>query len=451
MGNKKLEMNKVNNILLVLRTGGDYSIRDVNLLSERIVENADIEVKVWCLTNIVQQGQTVNLPYVTLLPLEHDWNGWWAKMNMFSPNLEYLRPFLYIDLDTVILKPISRLINAVTDKSNFVMLRMFFHPERIGGTSGLMWIPAKDERVSKIWETFTNNPETHMKTHRVGGDQTFINSVINAPDVYWQDLNKGIVSYKIDERIYSPTEKARVKRIKLHGIEDIVVFHGQPRIWQAAPFTPWLREYLDNYLHSNITKKFDHNIIKHINKTYGISDEQVELLYEVASKVRGITLEVGSYRGRSSCAIASGLKVLGTGRLFCIDAWEKLRNWENRKDGAKLSDFLQNIRKADCENYITPVQDFSENVFKERVYPEGLFKGKIQFLFIDADHSYDGVKSDIRWIELVSVNGFVAFHDYENKDYLGVTKAIDEFVNQNPNLLKLVKRVGSLLVFKKMK
>ncbi len=445
-GNKKLDMKKPENIVLVMRTGGDYSIRDVKLLSERLVENSDIPVKVWCLTNIVPKDQVINLQNVTLLPFENDWPGWWAKINMFSPKLEHLRPFLYMDLDTAPLKPISSVFKAVKNRGSLIMLRNFFHPEK-KGTSGFMWIPANDERLVTIWEKFKKSPEEYMLRYKVGGDQVFMNSIIKEPDEYWQDLNKGIVSYKIDERIKPPTAKARIKRTALHGTEDVVIFHGQPRMWQAAHNSPWLKDYLGYYLHDFYVDKgaFNFDVIKHIDPAHGISDAQVRLLYSIATGMKGICLEIGSYLGRSACAIATGLKVSGSGRLYCIDAWE------NRKGGMPFDLFLSNIQKAGCENYITPVQNFSENVFEERIYPEGLFKGKIQFLFIDATHSYQGVKSDIRWIELVAKHGIIAFHDYENPMCPGVKKAVDEFVQNNPGLLKLRQREGSLIVFSKVK
>jgi predicted O-methyltransferase YrrM len=39
-------------------------------------------------------------------------------------------------------------------------------------------------------------------------------------------------------------------------------------------------------------------------------------------------------------------------------------------------------------------------------------RGKLEFVFIDGDHSYDGLKADWEgWSELVAVGGVVALHD----------------------------------------
>lgn len=48
-------------------------------------------------------------------------------------------------------------------------------------------------------------------------------------------------------------------------------------------------------------------------------------------------------------------------------------------------------------------------------------------LYIDADHSYEGVLADLRaWVPKVMAGGFVALHDYEARQY-GVKGAVQTF------------------------
>lgn len=50
------------------------------------------------------------------------------------------------------------------------------------------------------------------------------------------------------------------------------------------------------------------------------------------------------------------------------------------------------------------------------------------FVFIDADHSYEGVSSDLRaWWPLVRKQGLLCGHDYGSRKYAGVQRAVDEF------------------------
>jgi len=55
----------------------------------------------------------------------------------------------------------------------------------------------------------------------------------------------------------------------------------------------------------------------------------------------------------------------------------------------------------------------------------------LDFLYIDADHSYEGTKTDINaWYPKVRVGGVVAGHDYKNRAYCRVKKYIDEFIKE---------------------
>lgn len=54
----------------------------------------------------------------------------------------------------------------------------------------------------------------------------------------------------------------------------------------------------------------------------------------------------------------------------------------------------------------------------------------IHVLFIDGDHSYDGVKTDIdSWFPFMSSYGVMLFHDYDESSP-GVIRAVSEFVQQ---------------------
>lgn len=51
----------------------------------------------------------------------------------------------------------------------------------------------------------------------------------------------------------------------------------------------------------------------------------------------------------------------------------------------------------------------------------------LDFVFIDADHSYEGCMADIvAWAPKVKTGGLISGHDYGSKDHPGVKKAVDE-------------------------
>lgn len=52
----------------------------------------------------------------------------------------------------------------------------------------------------------------------------------------------------------------------------------------------------------------------------------------------------------------------------------------------------------------------------------------LDFVFLDADHTYEGVRSDLlAWAPKVRAGGVLCGHDYANGPYEGVRRAVDEF------------------------
>lgn len=58
--------------------------------------------------------------------------------------------------------------------------------------------------------------------------------------------------------------------------------------------------------------------------------------------------------------------------------------------------------------------------------------GRIGFLYIDGDHTYDQVILDAKYINLVVPGGIVAFHDYRtsNPNFTGTVRGTDEAIIQ---------------------
>jgi hypothetical protein len=53
-------------------------------------------------------------------------------------------------------------------------------------------------------------------------------------------------------------------------------------------------------------------------------------------------------------------------------------------------------------------------------------------IYIDADHSYEGVKTDLNIaIKKIKFGGYISGHDYNNERFPGVVKAVDEFCSEH--------------------
>lgn len=75
--------------------------------------------------------------------------------------------------------------------------------------------------------------------------------------------------------------------------------------------------------------------------------------------------------------------------------------------------------------------DRFEAVRETSVVAATAFKDQVDFVYIDALHTYNGVKDDLElWFSKVVDGGIVGGHDYGHPDFPGVKKAVDEFFSR---------------------
>lgn len=74
----------------------------------------------------------------------------------------------------------------------------------------------------------------------------------------------------------------------------------------------------------------------------------------------------------------------------------------------------------------------------------------LDFLFIDGDHSWDGLKDDWEcWNTLVSVGGIVALHDSRNRNGAGSELYTNEVILTDQNYEKLM-TIDSLTILRRI-
>lgn len=148
-----------------------------------------------------------------------------------------------------------------------------------------------------------------------------------------------------------------------------------------------------------------------------------------AKHPRGV--EVGVFKGDMSAALLRGNAAL---HLDMVDSWEggggsyrgDSGDWHAELSQAAQDGFqhaaLSRTAFAAERRVIVRLRSFDA---AERL------TGPYDFVFLDADHSYDGCKADIEaWSKKVTPGGWLGGHDYANHDFpkFGVTRAVDEFV-----------------------
>lgn len=131
----------------------------------------------------------------------------------------------------------------------------------------------------------------------------------------------------------------------------------------------------------------------------------------------GITgIEVGSYAGESASIFANSGKFKV---LYCVDSWEE-GYYPGVGTGEKEFDGIRN-------QIIVKVKINNNDIVK-------FFEEPVDFIYIDADHSYESVKKDIsNALLLIRYGGIIAGHDYINTDrnpFGGVIKAVDEMLGK---------------------
>lgn len=120
--------------------------------------------------------------------------------------------------------------------------------------------------------------------------------------------------------------------------------------------------------------------------------------------------------------------------LHMVDAWVGCgESYEG--DSGDFHATLTQAQQDECERMTKSVTAFAgsrANVIKaySHVAANDFTDGSLDFVFIDADHGYEGCKRDlIAWYPKVRDGGLFSGHDYENTKFpkFGVTQAVTEF------------------------
>jgi predicted O-methyltransferase YrrM len=114
-----------------------------------------------------------------------------------------------------------------------------------------------------------------------------------------------------------------------------------------------------------------------------------------AAPGRGRIVEIGSFHGRSTLCLASGLRRRGAGRLLAIDP---------QKYGAEGS-LRSNLRRFDLDSWV------EVRVATSLEAARG-FDGQASVVFIDGDHAAEAVRQDVAaWLPRLEPGGFLVLHD----------------------------------------
>jgi hypothetical protein len=206
----------------------------------------------------------------------------------------------------------------------------------------------------------------------------------------------------------SDTEAARARFIYRH--EDRRPFAYEPvfRSFEPSFYVPaiGLRGFISEQ-HEAITAE--------VQDIYGkLSPGDQFKLYEAAYFARGAILEIGRLHGKSTAVLAMGLRDGGgRGPLYSLEIQDKHRPIAEG-----------HLHDRGLLELVTLMQGDSATTIAQ-------LPGKFDTIFVDGDHSYEGVMRDLHALEgRIEPGGVAMFHDCfhpanETGEY-GVARALEE-------------------------
>ena len=251
-------MSNQRTIVLVLKNGKGFSFNDVELIARHIHGKwkAVTRPRIICLWD--QITEPCDLGNIELIPLTNNWPGTWSRMILYSPQMEQYKPFLYVDLDTAIIRSLENIFDLVDDPSRFITLEDFWNKRQLA--TPLVWFPADCEKTKKVWETWKGDTQGKVRM------DSFLRKYI-APDLYWQQLTTTIYDFK-------PRTDSILSSVPSNA--TLVCFHGKPRIFdivEASMSLSWVQDYVNTEYEETLKKKV--TVIIPYNKDRGFLQEAI--------------------------------------------------------------------------------------------------------------------------------------------------------------------------------
>jgi glycosyltransferase involved in cell wall biosynthesis len=209
--------------------------------------------------------------------------------------------------------------------------------------------------------------------------------------------------------------------------------------WELPSIFRKLHTYLDTYDNQPLVQYIDDDL----NKTKRIILQTLkpefneipgwfsykDLYTEIVDKApfNSTFVEVGAWFGKSTNFLSSKIRESNKKIIFTtVDTWkgttteELHQNIVGNYNGDIFFEFIDNTIQSNNYGLFNVVKDTSENASKQ--FP----LNSIDFIMLDAGHSYDSLMSDFKyWYHRVKPGAYISGDDYGV--FSGVTKAADEF------------------------
>jgi len=162
-----------------------------------------------------------------------------------------------------------------------------------------------------------------------------------------------------------------------------------------------------------------------------ITPEAGRFLYVLCymQNLKGDVVEIGSWQGRSSTFLARAVQESNNGNFYAIDHFggnvgkESFYKVDGTLNGLKEK-FINNISRFGLSDVVQLLDMHNTEAAKK------LKEHTIRFLFIDGDHTKEGVSKDIElFFQRLTKGSIVVFDDYF-EGFPGLIEAVDEILEQ---------------------
>ncbi len=196
--------------------------------------------------------------------------------------------------------------------------------------------------------------------------------------------------------------------------------------------------------------------------------DQLYTLFNMAyftAGLEGDIVEIGCWCGRTTSVLGMAARLIGNTKVHCVDLFPRKNDWRQNPDGSRsleveidgktctgyktqtawkepyerdiaplyekhdsvLDVFMETIEKCHLGDLVVPHRGDSSLFVQSLVSP---FRCKL--VFIDGDHDYESVCSDIRNLEKFLVPGGWMCFDDAFSSYEGVSRAITDCILDDP-------------------
>ena len=345
-------------------------------------------------------------------------HGYLAKHQMivqFFKDYPQEESVLYVDYDTF--------LNVNFDleevKCDYGFSITFYSKPRVNFQSGVFWVSR--EFVSEHYNNILSLMEQALRD----------NEEMKFTD---EPYLKEYMNLKLPFLLLPARYNFSPHRWKVHPelIPNIIHFHVEEnkrrmhsKNFLAKELLTLVEEY-EKTIHGQTTIKIKH-CTRHGKGTTGLLElcEHIKKIIPIKKMV-----EVGCYQGSSSC-VFSGEFTEAT--IYCIDQWKNGYDDNDKSSwvydmGLVENAFENNIRGRD--NIIKQKMSSEEGA---RVYEDG----DLDFVYIDAEHTYEAVKNDlILWKPKIKKGCFIGGHDFNQKDFPGVAEAVKEILGEPDKIFR---------------